>query len=200
MFHEFKTAAQEQTNYTVPGHRFFKSEQTVRRRKRRTTQEEDKHRRSVQMEEDKHWRRVNGGGYFRRRTNTGGVQRRRIQEEDATGGKVQEECRGTLRDPRCLGPTLKHACRICYFLADRTTTVLCGRPGPLGHFSKCTAALCMYAWRSRLLAAGCPHTVRRCVFPAPPLRGRATRGPLPWVVRSALPLLSKADLHARERD
>ena len=27
MFHEFKTAAQEQTNYTVPGHRFFKSEQ-----------------------------------------------------------------------------------------------------------------------------------------------------------------------------
>ena len=53
MFHEFKTAAQEQTNYTVPGHRFFKSEQTVRRRNRRTTQEEDKHRRSVQMEECK---------------------------------------------------------------------------------------------------------------------------------------------------
>ena len=64
LFHEFKTAAQEQTNYIVPGHRFFKSEQT----ERRTTQEEDKHRRSVQTEEDKHRRSVNGGGCFRRKS------------------------------------------------------------------------------------------------------------------------------------
>ena len=82
LFHEFKTAVQEQTNNIVPGHRFFKSEQTVRRRERRTTQEEDKHRRSVQTEEDKHRRSVQGGGYFRRRINTGGVQRRRIQQEE----------------------------------------------------------------------------------------------------------------------
>ena len=75
-------------------------------------------------------------------------------EEDTTGGKVQEECRGTLRDPRCLGPTLKHACRICYFLADRTTTVLCGRPGPLGHFS------------SARRHSACMHGVVGCLRPA----------------------------------
>ena len=77
----------------------------------------------------------NGGGY-RRRNGTGGVPR---------GPK----------GPKVLG-THSQACmqNLIYFLADRTTTVLCGRPGPLGHFS------------SARRHSACMHGVVGCLRPA----------------------------------
>ena len=83
-----------------------------------------------------------------------------MEEVTLGGGQTQEEERyrrsasGSLGDPGYWDPHSSMHAEFKLFLADRMTTVLCGRPGPLGHFS------------SARRHSACMHGVVGCLRPA----------------------------------